>query len=399
MFARGGRLMRAARRFRLGRVAAAFTVLLASAPAANASLWAVQSNSGSGDLTGVACTSRTACTAVGDAPTGGGSSTRVVVERLNGARWSSQSAPAPVGSHGASLLAISCVSRTGCVAVGVSYKRPGGLDSVTLAERWNGSHWSITPTPPAPHLHDGTLDAVSCSSPSSCSATGTYLTHGGNSTSVAERWNGRRWSLQELAAPVNAHAERGSEFLSGISCASQAVCTAVGTAFFTGASASITLAERWNGHDWSVQRTPNPSGSLGSALIGVDCTAPSSCYAVGDMTVPSMSSSSPPTQEPLVEHWNGHRWSMQTTPRPSIQLGSELNSISCTSASVCLAAGDGPSGLATVAESWNRRHWSLSHTPSLSGSSNGFFGIACLTHTLCFGVGTSQARLLIERYS
>jgi hypothetical protein len=391
--------MRAAGRLRVVSVAAAFTVLLASAPAASAAQWAVQSNSGSGDLTGVACTSRTACTAVGNAPTASGFSTRVVVERWNGARWSSQSTPTLAGSHGASLLAVSCVSGTDCVAVGVSYERPGGLDSVTLAERWNGSRWSITPTPPAPHLHDGTLDAVSCSSPSACSATAMYLTRGGNSTSVAERWNGHRWSLQALATPVNARGRRGSEVLSGISCASQAVCTAVGTAFFSGALASITLAERWNGHHWSVQRTANPSGSLGSALIGVDCTAPSTCYAVGNTTVPSTSPSSPPTQEPLAEHWNGDRWSMQATVWPSIQLGSELNSISCTSASACVAAGAGPSGLATVAESWNGHRWSLAHTPSLSGSSNGFFGIACQTHTLCFGVGTSQAGLLIERYS
>jgi len=391
--------MRPTRRLRLGCVAAAFTVLLASAPAANAARWSLQSNSGAGELTAVACTSPTACTAVGNAQTASGSSSRVVVERWNGAHWSSQSTPTPAGSRGGSLLAVSCASTTDCVAVGVSYKGPGELDTVTLAERWNGSHWSVTPTPPAPHLHDGTLDAVSCSSPRACSATATYLTHGGNSTSVAERWNGHRWSLQRLAVPVDAHGQRGSGFLSGISCASQAVCTAVGTGFFTGASASITLVEGWNGRHWSVQGTPNPSGSLGSGLIGVDCTAPSSCDAVGDTTVPSMSSSSPPTQEPVAERWNGHRWSMQTVSRPSIQLGSELDSISCTSASACIGAGAGPSGLATVAESWNGQHWSLSPTPSLSGSSNGFFGIACPTRALCFGVGTSRTRLLIERYS
>jgi hypothetical protein len=391
--------MRAAPRLRLRYVAAAFTVFLASAPGANAARWAVQSNSGAGDLTGVACTSLTACIAVGNAPTEGGSSTGVVVERWNGAHWSSQRTPALPGSHGASLLAISCVSTTECVAVGVSYERPGELDSTTLAERWSGSRWTITPTPSAPDLHDGTLDAVSCSSPNACSATATYLTRVGNSTSVAERWNGHRWSLQQLAAPVDAHRRRGSEFLGGISCASQTLCTAVGTAFFAGASASITVAERWNGHRWSVQGTPNPSGSLGSGLIGVDCTAPSSCYAVGNTTVPSTSSASPPTQEPLAQRWNGHRWSMQNTPWPSIELGSELNSISCTSGSACVAAGAGPSGLATVAESWNGHHWSLSPTPSLSGSSNGFFGIACPTHELCFGVGTSRARLLIERHA
>jgi hypothetical protein len=49
------------------------------------------------------------------------------------------------------LIGVACTSATGCTAVG--YSSPNGANLVnhpspaTLAERWNGSTWSIQPTP------------------------------------------------------------------------------------------------------------------------------------------------------------------------------------------------------------------------------------------------------------
>jgi hypothetical protein len=43
----------------------------------------------------------------------------------------------------------------------------------------------------------------------------------------------------------------------------------------------FTLAEGWNGSTWAVQATPNPSGSATSNLNGVSCTSASACIAAG----------------------------------------------------------------------------------------------------------------------
>jgi hypothetical protein len=49
----------------------------------------------------------------------------------------------------------------------------------------------------------------------------------------------------------------------------------------TNAFPSHTLAERWNGTSWVVQRSSNPAGASLNSLAAVDCTSPLSCEAVG----------------------------------------------------------------------------------------------------------------------
>ena len=81
-----------------------------------------------------------------------------------------------------------------------------------------------------------------------------------------------------------------------MSCTSASACTAVG--YYASGSTYVTLAERWNGTKWSIQHTPNPTGAPGSWLDGVSCASASTCTAVGD---PNFS----PPQVTLAERWNG----------------------------------------------------------------------------------------------
>jgi hypothetical protein len=68
---------------------------------------------------------------------------------------------------------------------------------------------------------------------------------------LAERWNGVSWSIQDTPA-------LGFSALSGVSCRSTTACTAVGS--FINGNTLVTLAARWDGASWSVQSTPNPAG-------------------------------------------------------------------------------------------------------------------------------------------
>ena len=44
----------------------------------------------------------------------------------------------------------------------------------------------------------------------------------------------------------------------------------------------ITLAMRWNGTDWAIASSPNPTGAMNSLLNGVSCTSTTDCFAVGN---------------------------------------------------------------------------------------------------------------------
>src|SRR5215831_5811945 len=146
------------------------------------------------------------------------------------------------------LIGVACTSATGCLAVGYSSPNLFSNQSpATLAERWNGNTWSIQPTPsPA---DGGNLTGVSCPSRSSCLAVGghanpfTEIPPG----TLAERWNGTTWRIQRTPNPPG-----GGWFLTSVSCASPSACTAVGGRLVPPGKPSRTLAERWNGHTWTI---------------------------------------------------------------------------------------------------------------------------------------------------
>ena len=239
----------------------------------NGSAWSVQATPGpagatAAALTGVSCASAASCTAVGNYFAG---SQRSLAERWDGSAWSVQAAPRPAGAQMSFLYAVSCPSAANCTAV-------GSTDSGALAEQWNGSAWSVQPVPAPAGSTLGLLAAVSCSSGGMCIATGDDVDGAGNAAPLAERWNGSTWSVQAIHGPVGATGAT----LSGVSCASAASCTAVGqsdTGSAAGALAEHALAEHWNGSAWRVQATARPSA--GKLLASVSCSPARACTAVG----------------------------------------------------------------------------------------------------------------------
>ncbi len=73
---------------------------------------------------------------------------------------------------------------------------------------------------------------------------------------LIETWNGREWTTQH---PIETPGPKPADILEHVSCVTQYDCEAVGYSFKPGVSNSdATLAERWIGHRWTVQATPNP---------------------------------------------------------------------------------------------------------------------------------------------
>jgi hypothetical protein len=331
-----------------------------------------------GALTGVSCSSRTACLAIGARNADGAT----LVEHWNGTRWSAVPTAGHVGSRmHAAVTGVSCRAPLACTVVG-SVSFPGGYE-VTLAERWNGGRLSMQRTPNQLGITYADLAAVSCASSTACTATGTYLTPGGALALLAERWNGRRWSTEFPPArrgpgPVSS--------LTGVSCPSATECVAVGA--FTGNSlmmgGSVTLAERWNGSNWSIQPTPNPAGASSSSLDAVSCSSSATCTAVGTFE------SATGRELPLIERWNNTRWSLQSSAVPAGAFGTNLFGVSCPSASVCVAVGRYQSAIAgvTLAERWNGSSWSIESTAVAPGPQYGqLMGVSCATTNSCVVVG------------
>ena len=335
----------------------------------NGTRWQLQSApglAGGNQLNGVSCTSPSACTAVG-----GTSLAKTLVERWNGSRWQIQSAPTPPG--GGFLSGVACTSSTACTAVGGS--NPFTPSAKTLAERWNGTTWRIQPTANPPQ-GGGALFSVACTSPSACTAVGNS-----NAGNLAERWNGTSWSIQHTPNPAGAQ----FTFLNVVACTSASSCIAAG-AYQDSSGAFQGLAERWNGSSWAIQPTPRLPGGVMSELIGVACTSGTSCLAVGYSSPNLFNNQSPAT---LAERWDGSAWRVQRTPSPLGAAASNLNAASCVSRSACVAVGNTSNSRGTpltLAQRWNGHTWSTQPTPSPANGGN-LIGVSCPSRSSCLAVG------------
>lgn len=388
-------------------VVAAGPAAASAAPAATGPQWIVQSTPNravpENQLQSVSCTSGTACTAVGGSGPlvvrlGSGTGRpfaakaqgvaakalkmTTLAERWDGAHWRIEPTPNPAGSPNSSLNGVTCSSRRACTAVGSAV---AGKVSVPLAERWNGSRWSIERTPRPLEAKNSELLGVSCPTSNECIAVGDYDTSSNVLSGFAERWNGSRWTLAGLVRPG------ARAFLDSVSCSSAKQCTAVGAYEIT--TTTLPLAERWTAGRWRKQQTPG-TGSL----LSVSCPAFSQCTAVGNQP-----NGKPGESAVLAMQWKGGRWRTQSAPEP---LGSTLGfllGVSCPTVTSCAAAGWAYLTKAvTVADHWNGTSWTLELTSSPTGSQgSSFTGVWCGAHIACRASGyydlPSAVKTLVER--
>ena len=318
----------------------------------------------------VACPSSTTCFAVGSYLNGVGT-TKTLIERWDGTSWTIVPSPSSAWRITSVLSGISCASETSCFAVG---RYEVGYGARTLIEQWDGTSWSIVASPNAAGGAYSSLSGVSCPSSTRCIAVGGTL---------VEEWNGTAWAVSSGAA--------GSGFLSSVSCPTVSSCIAVGSS-----SSSATFVRSWNGTSWSTVPSPNPVGAYSTFLVSVSCTTSSDCAAVGYAFSNGGVSA-------LVERWNGTTWSIETTPNPA---GSTtlLYGVDCASATSCFAVGTQSGGPGTLVEEWNGSTWAIVPSPNRAGTNfDQLKGVSCVSATSCVAVGSAQSSLyrftLIERYA
>jgi hypothetical protein len=347
----------------------------------------------------------------------------LLVEHWDGRHWAMMRVPQPAGASGTELGDVSCLTREDCIAVGSSISQPGAVRAA-LIEHWNGHAWSIM----LQRRSAGSateLDAVSCVPKAVCSAVG-WQQHGdGGQLSLAEHWEGGRWSVEPAPSPVlygslssvscasrtvcyaavsrdgpyapgallvrslrgwrvqQQFPETGATFMApiAVSCPSPALCRAVGA---TSAFAEHrTLALRSTGAGWVRELTGDPGGVTTGSLAAVACRTPSACVAVGSFT------DFFGTSLPLADVWNGTLWSPVRPPSTGRHEGT-LSSVACPSATNCFAAGTfGQSfGSAPALEHLSDGAWEPVRLPPIAGSTGASLSsVSCASSSACVAVG------------
>jgi hypothetical protein len=253
-----------------------------------------------GELNGVAALASNNVWAVGQknsTSTAGGFPIAIpLIEHWNGTQWSIVPSPNPSPVLGAQLLGVAAISADNILAVGTG----------DLVEHWNGTKWSIVASPA--FSPGGTLNAISADSSTDVWAVGASSSNS-DRTLQALHFNGQTWSRVSVPVPVTAGSPSPSSFL-GVTAISPTNVWAVGTSRSnTYPFPTTALVEHFNGKGWNIVPSPNPEvgldfpGSFG--LVGIASISANNIWAVGTFSDPNSG-----LDLPLTEHWNGIKWSM-----------------------------------------------------------------------------------------
>jgi len=311
-------------------------------------------------LASVACRSVNDCMAVGsNTPT---MSTQLAAEQWNGRKWTRLTMLKPAGVVNAGAGGVACPAARECVAVGWAF--PADRSPYALAGYWNGARWT-TGRAGAPGGTSAELFAISCPAVASCYAVG-YYTPKGQFTALIEHWNGNSWTRQATPQP---HGTTLGELFS-VSCRKTSFCVAVGT------DGNGVLIERWNGKTWTDAAPATPAAA---DLWGVSCATTTMCFAVGGTGGGGNST--------LAERWNGKTWSKSPVPAQGGAASPFLQSVSCVSATRCLAVADELTAR-VFADVWNGKSWKLAVVSASGPHLGDFEQVQCLSATSCVALGS-----------
>jgi hypothetical protein len=271
-----------------------------------------------------------------------------LAEHFNGTSWTSVSIPNP-GGFGGVLSGVAAVASNNVWAVGnsVSLNNFGESVASTLIEHFNGTSWSIVPSPnPAA---GGELNAVTAMSANNIWAVGHVgIGRGGN---LIEHYDGTNWNI--VASP-----QGFDTFLTSVSGTSASDVWAVGS---IGRGDSIQVLH-FDGTSWSTV-SGLPSDSELNSVVAI---APNNVWAAGAD----------------IEHFDGTRWSI--VPSPGVGQF-QLTSIAASSANNIYAVGGG--GI----ELFDGTSWSIVSVQVPANTGGALFGgVTTLSDGSAIAVGLAQ---------
>src|ERR1700694_3107069 len=152
------------------------------------------------------------------------------------------------------------------------------------------------------------------------------------------------------------------------------------------------LVEHWDGHHWSIVASPNPDGTGHSMLYGVSARSSADIWAAGYSY-----SYQTDTWHPLIEHWNGSQWTLIQSPNfGDPTYSTALLAIRALSPTNVWAVGQAynmQKGTAqALIEHWNGSQWSIVPGLSARGATYSWLqSIAALSSTNIWAGGEVYA--------
>jgi hypothetical protein len=265
----------------------------------------------------------------------------------------------------------------------------GGLNTrAGLIEQWDGSAWQVVASPNPPGARVNALVSVACASAADCWAVGDY-TNAKGSFPYADRWNGTAWS--EVAMPYPVHGLLGAT-LSAVSCPSATLCFAAGNAerLSGHVERSASLIDSWHGRSWRVVADPVLPHSTTTDLQGLSCASASDCWATGawlDQPDPQVG---PYRGGFLGYHWDGARWTAVAVENNKYAKAGDLVTVSCPVTQMCMGIGAKPDPkggpFLQIADQWNGSSWTAAQITINPDTT--IEDISCATAAMCMATGS-----------
>jgi hypothetical protein len=300
--------------------------------------------------------------------------------------FSIQPSPSP-SAAGNIVNGISGVASDDVWAVG--FKNSSNLNEAqSLAMHWDGTAWKIVPSPNPGHCANGNfstlLTSVSAIASNDVWAVGFSFGCNAEPAPLAMHWDGSNWRVVPTAKLPFLNNE-----LNSVTAIASDDVYAVG--FQTASNgATLTLVEHWDGHAWTLVSTPN-GNTTGNVLSSVSATSANDVWAVGNQVAPNL-----PVLT-LVLHFDGTKWSVVPSPNP-LTSGSfsqnvllSVHAVSPTDATSVGYILDGGSLVElTLIEHWDGASWTVVSSPNVStaaGSFNRLTAVAAVSATDLYAAG------------
>ncbi|HUP28064.1 MAG TPA: hypothetical protein VM409_06485 [Chloroflexia bacterium] len=309
------------------------------------------------EMGGIAALSEDDIWAVGQQATIGGGS-RTLTLHWDGTGWSV--APSPNVAEGAGsrnqLYAVAALSANDVWAVGASADRTGKFRN--LAMHWDGREWKVA-SPDSPGLLQNGLNAVDMLPGGEAWAVGTALSDEGKDPQmVLFHWAGSAWTQ----APSPKHSSHN--------------LLAVRAIARNDAWAAGTDVLHWDGREW--QQVPSPVDHPGGYLDGLLAPKHDDVWVTGN-----------DGNEAIAVHWNGSDWTGGVLPR--LANGPFPHDIAALGTGEIWIAGeysDDPTYSIPMLLKWDGRIWHAVRNP-FPGRSIRLQGLAAVGDTL-WAAGTQQ---------
>jgi hypothetical protein len=249
-------------------------------------------------------------------------------------------------------------------AVGTARSGPGR--GHTLIAHRGESPWRFVPSPDPGAVSGGLVD-VSARTAGDAWAVGYRCSRascaggGFGERALTLHWDGATWKAIPTANPGTA-----TDRLNAVAAIAKDDVWAIGDASDEGRYLHHPLLEHWNGTRWTAFPGPRFSDRKDIHLSGLSAVGPGDVWALGHVCFGDVGCGGAPRERPVVLHWDGAHWSVVRTAHLSA-FSSSLEAVTAISRSLVWAVGDRSRTRETnsqpLIERWNGSAWRVVSSP------------------------------------